>query len=204
MAVVESFSPRPLSPASGGSGPIPGLGMTLICGPAGGGKSRWAEHLAALSGLDVVYLATGPLLPDDADWQRRLERHRLRRPAHWTCREVGADLAPAVSQLSSGEIALIDSLGTWVAAWLDASAALWEERCSELSDRLRGSAAPLLLVCEEVGWGVVPSSKAGGLFRQRLAELEQRLMAEASAAWLVIAGRALDLLALSVPVPAEP
>ncbi len=177
--------------------------MTLICGPAGGGKSRWAEHLAGRSGRDVIYLATGPLLPDDADWQRRLERHRLRRPAHWTCREVGADLAPAVSQLRPGEIALIDSLGTWVVAWLDADAPLWEERCSELTDVLQGSAAPLLLVCEEVGWGVVPSSKAGGLFRQRLAELEQRLMADASAAWLVIAGRALDLRALSVPVPAE-
>ena len=204
MAVVEPFSPRPLSPASGPSGPLPGLGMTLICGPAGGGKSRWAEHLASLSGRQVVYLATGPLLPDDSDWQRRLDRHRRRRPAHWTCREVGAELAPALSQLSSGEIALIDSLGTWVAAWLEASAALWDERCSELSEGLRGSEAPLLLVCEEVGWGVVPSSQAGGLFRQRLAELEQRLMADAAAAWLVIAGRALDLRALSVPVPAEP
>jgi adenosylcobinamide kinase/adenosylcobinamide-phosphate guanylyltransferase len=163
--------------------------MTLICGPAGGGKSRWAEHLASLSGRQVVYLATGPLLPDDSDWQRRLDRHRRRRPAQWTCREVGAELAPALSQLSSGEIALIDSLGTWVAAWLEASAALWDERCSELSEGLRGSEAPLLLVCEEVGWG---------------AELEQRLMADAAAAWLVIAGRALDLRALSVPVPAEP
>lgn len=200
MAVVESLSPLPASLASGSSGP----GMTLICGPAGGGKSRWAEHLAARSGREVVYLATGPLLPDDADWQRRLERHRLRRPAQWICREVGAELAPALSQLSSDQIALIDSLGTWVAAWLEASAPLWDERCTELRAGLRGSAAPLLLVCEEVGWGVVPSSKAGGLFRQRLADLEQQLMADATAAWLVIAGRALDLRALSVPVPAEP
>jgi len=184
------------------AGPLSGL--TLICGPASGGKSRWAEHLAACSGQQVVYLATGPLLPGDADWQQRLERHRRRRPPHWICREVGADLAPSLSQLTAGDIALIDSLGTWVAAWLEAPPTAWSQCCDELIDALGRSAAPLLLVCEEVGWGVVPSSEAGGRFRQRLAELEQRLMVHASAAWLVLAGRALDLLHLSVPVPPEP
>jgi adenosylcobinamide kinase/adenosylcobinamide-phosphate guanylyltransferase len=182
---------------------VPGPGITLICGPAGGGKSRWAEHMAHSSGRSVVYLATGPLLPDDADWQRRLERHRRRRPAVWCCREVGADLAASLEPLRADEIGLIDSLGTWVAAWLDAETSLWNQRCDELIDALRRSAAPLLLVCEEVGWGVVPSSVAGGRFRTRLAELEQRVMADASAAWLVLAGRALDLQSLSLPVPPE-
>lgn len=180
-----------------------GAGLTLICGPAAGGKSRWAEHLAGSSGLDVVYLATGPQLPEDGDWQRRLERHRRRRPPQWRCREVGAELAPALGQLQAGEIALIDSLGTWVAAWLACGQPEWECCCQQLSEALRRCSAPQLVVCEQVGWGVVPSSAAGGLFRQRLAELEQRLMRDASAAWLVMAGRALDLHALSLPVPPE-
>lgn len=180
-----------------------GLGLTLICGPAGGGKSRWAEHLASASGRSVVYLATGPQLPDDADWQRRLERHRRRRPPQWRCLEVGAELAPALSQLGSEQIALIDSLGTWVAAWLDCDRLDWQHRCQELREALRRCAAPQLLVSEQVGWGVVPSSAAGGRFRTRLAELEQRLMADASVAWLVVAGRALDLFQLSLPVPPE-
>lgn len=181
-----------------------GPGLTLICGPASGGKSRWAEHLASSSALNVVYLATGPQLPEDADWQQRLQRHRQRRPPQWSCREVGGDLAPALGALTADEIALIDSLGTWVAAWLDVTPPQWEQRCLELREALRRCVAPQLLVCEQVGWGVVPSSPAGGRFRQRLAELEQRLMAESQAAWLVIAGRALDLHQLSLPVPAEP
>lgn len=203
MVVVESASHRP-EPAGCGCAPEPDRGLTLICGPAGGGKSRWAEHLAGRSGRTVVYLATGPLLPDDPDWQQRLERHRQRRPSEWICREVGAELSAAVSRLKATELALIDSLGTWVAAWLDAGPTEWEGCCSELIAALRGCAVPLLLVCEEVGWGVVPSSEVGGRFRQRLAALEQRLMADASAAWLVLAGRALDLHQLSVPVPPEP
>jgi adenosylcobinamide kinase/adenosylcobinamide-phosphate guanylyltransferase len=190
-------------PSVDGPGVFEPPGLTMICGPAGGGKSRWAEHLAALSGKTVVYLATGPQLPDDADWQRRLQRHRRRRPAEWICREVGGELASAVTCLGNHEIALIDSLGTWVAAWLDCDRQQWEGRCLELAETLRDCPAPLLLVCEEVGWGVVPSTAMGGRFRQRLADLEHKLMADAVAAWLVVAGRALDLHRLSLPVPQE-
>lgn len=204
MAEVEPLSLHPATRGFDAAQQPPAMGLTLICGPASGGKSRWAEHLAMNSGRQVVYLATGPLLPEDADWQRRLERHRLRRPSHWLCREVGAGLAASLLDLRADQIGLIDSLGTWVAAWLDADMPSWTRACDELADTLRRSAAPLLLVCEQVGWGVVPSSAAGGRFRQRLAELEQRLMADAAAAWLVMAGRALDLLKHSVPVPHQP
>ena len=174
--------------------------LTLISGPAGGGKSRWAEQLAAASGLAVVYLATGPCLPGDADWQERLRRHRLRRPDHWLCREVEGALSAAVEELREGQIGLVDSLGTWVAAHLDLADGPWRQRCDELQAAIAGSRAPLLLVCEEVGWGLVPPSEAGGRFRNRLPPLQRRLAERADACWLVLQGRALDLRALGHPV----
>jgi adenosylcobinamide kinase/adenosylcobinamide-phosphate guanylyltransferase len=58
-----------------------------------------------------------------------------------------------------------------------------------------------LLVAEEAGWCVVPSTAVGGLFRDRLGRLEQLLMQRARSAWLVTHGRAIDLLSCSVPVP---
>ncbi|MFO0038239.1 MAG: bifunctional adenosylcobinamide kinase/adenosylcobinamide-phosphate guanylyltransferase [Synechococcaceae cyanobacterium] len=177
--------------------------LTLISGPAGGGKSRWAESLAAASGRQVVYLATGPLLPQDADWQQRLDRHRRRRPAHWRCREVEGALAGAIRALSDREIALVDSLGTWVAAHLDLEEDPWQQRCDELREAIKASAAPLLLVCEEVGWGLVPPSPAGGRFRNRLPPLQRSLAERAEASWLVLQGRALDLHALGHRVPAD-
>jgi adenosylcobinamide kinase/adenosylcobinamide-phosphate guanylyltransferase len=174
--------------------------LTLISGPAGGGKSRWAEQLAAASTLSVVYLATGPSLPDDPDWQERLRRHRSRRPEHWQCREVGGELAPAVAELQEGQIGLVDSLGTWVAAHLHLPDDLWRHRCIELQATLALSRVPLLLVCEEVGWGLVPPSSAGGRFRNRLPPLQRRLAERADACWLVLQGRALDLRRLGLPV----
>ena len=59
----------------------------------------------------------------------------------------------------------------------------------------------MIIVAEETGWGVVTSTEAGGLFRERLGSLTQRLMPRCDAAWLVLHGRAIDLLRNSVPVP---
>ena len=177
--------------------------LSLISGPASGGKSRWAEHLASRSGLAVVYLATGPDLPGDSAWQERLERHRRRRPAGWACREVGGDVATALQQLEPGQVALVDSLGTWVAAHLDSAEAAWQHLTAALLVALECCAGPVLLVVEETGWGVVPASAAGGLFRQRLGELQQRLGQHADAAWLVLQGRALDLHRLGLPLPPD-
>jgi len=177
--------------------------LTLISGPAGGGKSRWAEHLALSSGRQVVYLATGPLLPLDDSWQRRLERHRRRRPAHWDCREVEGELVRELTTLAADEIALVDSLGTWVAAWLESPPEAWQMTSNALLAALAVSAAPLLLVCEEVSWGVVPSTAAGGSFRDRLTNLQQRISRRCDRSWLVLQGRALDLHALGQPVPLE-
>jgi len=177
---------------------------TLVSGPAGSGKSRWAEVLAAGSGLTVVYLATGPQRPDDADWQQRLERHRRRRPTTWHCREVAGDLGPALGQLEPGELGLVDSLGTWVAAHLDTEDGEWRQRCADLRGALHHSVSPVILVCEETAWGVVPPSAVGLRFRERLADLQRQLAADCDQAWLVLQGRAIDLHAHSLPVPPDP
>ncbi len=188
-----------LSPATPARALAPGL--TLVSGPSRSGKSRWAEHLASRSGLPVLYLATGPLRPDDSHWQQRLERHRRRRPASWGSWEVGGALAAGLGRAPAGQLLLIDSLGTWVAHHLELDQPAWDERQQELLSALGSLSAPRLLVCEETGWGVVPPTAVGGRFRDRLGRLQQTLHGQCDASWLVVHGRALDLLALSQPVP---
>ncbi len=175
--------------------------LTLVSGPAASGKSRWAEHLAHSSGQAVVVLATGPDLPEDASWQQRLQRHRQRRPASWRTLEVGAELSSALLTLGAEELALVDSLGTWVAAHLDSDTAHWQITVTSLLETLQFSRAPVVLVSEETGWGVVPMTAAGGRFRDRLGELQQRLTPHCAAAWLVLQGRAINLAQLGTPVP---
>jgi len=175
--------------------------LELITGPARSGKSRWAELRAGRSGRQVHYLATGPQLPDDPAWQERLRRHRQRRPPHWCLQEVGLHLSPALAALSSADVALVDSLGTWVSAGLGLECDVWLAQTNRLLHTLEHCRAEVLLVSEQVGWGVVPATAIGGLFRDRLGNLEDQLSARCGHLWLVVAGRALDLLPLSEPVP---
>ena len=176
---------------------------TLVLGPARSGKSRWAEHLAMQSGLPVTYLATGPRpTADDATWLARVEAHAARRPPHWNVLEVDSALAGALDFLSPPGFALVDSLGTWVAAGLELDASAWHLRCTTLVQSLSRCKVPVLLVSEQTGWGVVPATAIGGLFRDRLGALEQQLAPLSVAIWLVVAGRALNLSNLGLAVPA--
>jgi len=179
--------------------------LQLVLGPARSGKSRWAEHLAAASGLEVVYVATGPSRPDDPAWQQRLRRHRERRPAGWHTLELPEPqgLLGGLLSFNARQLALVDSLGSWVAATLDLDGDAWTALCGELLAGLEQRPCPLVLVSEQTGWGVVPPTAIGGLFRDRLGMIERLLVAEAQTTWLVVAGRAVNLTALGHPVPAD-
>ena len=178
-----------------------GHAITVVTGPARSGKSRWAEHLAQVSGLEITYVATGGSGIGDPLWEARLALHRQRRPSAWGCQEVGFALADCLSTLGDHSLALVDSLGSWVAHGLELDAVTWEQHCQRLLTTMESCQGTVIVVSEQAGWGVVPPTAIGGLFRDRLGELEQQVMAIATTGWLVVAGRALDLLPNSVAVP---
>ena len=77
----------------------------------------------------------------------------------------------------------------------------WEQQCQRLLRAMESCKGTVIVVSEQAGWGVVPPTAIGGLFRDRLGELEQQVMAVATTGWLVVAGRAIDLLTNSAAVP---
>lgn len=173
----------------------------LVTGGVRSGKSRHAETLLA-EATSVRYVAPGPVR-DDPDWRERIAAHRARRPAHWSTLET-ADLAAALAvDAAAGEAVLVDCLGTWLTRVVD-EAALWEAPMSELTahvdaatDRALAalSAAPgsVVLVSNEVGWGVVPEHRSGRVFRDLLGSVNQRFGAACDEVHLVVAGRVLRL-----------
>lgn len=174
--------------------------ITLVLGGARSGKSAVAERLAAAVaaavgaavGAPVTYVATGPGDEGaDDEWRDRLSAHRARRPVSWATVEVaqGGDLAGAV--LSVDGVALVDSLGTWVAGH-DRFAAPGAVFVDALARR---SAAgwSTVLVSEEVGMGVHPPSEAGRRFRDALGRLNEEVASVADPVLLVVAGRVLRL-----------
>ena len=175
-------------------------GVVLVTGPSRGGKSCWAEHLVAQHS-PISYVATSDPRPDDSGWQERLRLHRERRPSEWDLIESGADLSMALDTIPTNHTVLVDALGAFTAWHLDASPADWMGLEAELIHSLQARQRPVVVVIEETGWGVVPATAIGGRFRDRQGRLAQQLESIASASWLVIQGRALDLHALGYSVP---
>jgi adenosylcobinamide kinase / adenosylcobinamide-phosphate guanylyltransferase len=167
--------------------------LILVTGAARCGKSEWAETLATQSGKAVTYIATATIDPTDLDWQARILRHQQRRPQTWQTISANEDLASSIGRSSHLDCILVDSLGTWVANFLDRSDPEWEQLTQELLAVLPASLATIILVAEETGWGVVPAYPSGRLFRDRLGMLTRQIGAIANPVYLVTGGHVLNL-----------
>jgi adenosylcobinamide kinase/adenosylcobinamide-phosphate guanylyltransferase len=174
--------------------------LILVSGPSRGGKSRWAESLLANDPF-VIYVATGMKRDDDPAWVERLRIHRERRPSHWSLLEPGPDLIQLLQTIEPRQSVLVDSLGGFVATHLDMDGPAWTKHSDNLITTLAHLSSKCIVVIEETGWGVVPATQIGGLFRDRLGQLAQQLDQIADLSWLVLQGRAVDLRAISHPVP---
>ena len=159
--------------------------ITLVLGGARSGKSEFAERLAAAMPQPVVYIATADASSDE-DFAARIAAHRARRPAEWTTIEAGRDLPAAVGS-ATGSV-LVDSLGTWVAGAPD-----FDADPAELCAALAAHDGDVVVVSEEVGLGVHPSTEVGGRFRDALGALNQAVARMSGDVYLVVAGRALRL-----------
>ena len=157
--------------------------ITLVLGGARSGKSELAERLVGDG--PVTYLATGTA--SDEEMAARIAAHRARRPSTWLTVEEPGDALPLVLADVMGP-ALVDSLTTWLAAAPDFSVDA-EDLCRALTKRDGDS----VVVSDEVGLGVHPSTEAGNRFRDALGVLNQQVAAAADEVVLVVAGRTLRL-----------
>lgn len=174
----------------------------LIIGGARSGKSALAERRAMESGLDVVYVATAQHRRDDPEMTRRIDRHRARRPAAWGCVEEPLHLAATLEQLAAPNTCLlVDCLTLWLSNLLFAGRAAAQAEAGEPVDcpllavetsallaalpRLPGR---VILVSNEVGWGIVPMHPVSRLFADEQGRLNQRVAAACDHVTLVAAG----------------
>ncbi|MGK7904328.1 MAG: bifunctional adenosylcobinamide kinase/adenosylcobinamide-phosphate guanylyltransferase [Hormoscilla sp.] len=177
--------------------------LILVTGPARSGKSEWAETLAAGTDKQVVYVATATTDPSDREWHNRIIIHRARRPASWETLEVPIELAATIELYGADSCLLIDSAGTWLANLLDQDDDSWYQTQQAMLSSLQRTAADVILVAEETGWGLVPAYPIGRLFRDRLGVLVRHIAAVAHPVYLVTAGHVLNLSVLGTPLSGE-
>ena len=168
--------------------PLPAV--TLVLGGARSGKSAYAEEL--ITGLGGgVYLATAEAL--DAEMAERIRRHRERRVNSWTTVEEPLDLAGAIHrEAGSRRPILIDCLTLWLSNLMAAERDI-EAETRTLTERLSASPAPLVVVSNEVGLGIVPASPLARAFRDHAGRLNQAVAAVAQRVVFIAAGLPLIL-----------
>lgn len=177
----------------------------LILGGARSGKSRLAERRALESGLRVVYVATAQV--GDGEMARRIEHHRARRPADWGLVEAPLDLAATLRRHAAPDVCLlVDCLTLWLSNLLFAGAAarqaeagdavtcpLFHGELQALVDTLPELPGRVIVVSNEVGWGIVPMAALSRLFADEQGRLNQRVAAVSERVTLVAAGLPLAL-----------
>ncbi|MBI2384539.1 MAG: bifunctional adenosylcobinamide kinase/adenosylcobinamide-phosphate guanylyltransferase [Elusimicrobia bacterium] len=172
--------------------------LTLVLGGARSGKSRHALALAHEHGVSVVFVAT--CVPRDGEMFDKVARHRLERPSGWITIEHPADLTRALDpHEGKADAALIDCLTLYLSEALikgeDQDSIL--DRVERFCRYAQSSPLPIIVVSNEVGFGIVPETPLGRAFRDLAGSANQIAARLAQNVWLVAAGIPLSLKAQS-------
>jgi adenosylcobinamide kinase/adenosylcobinamide-phosphate guanylyltransferase len=158
--------------------------LTLVLGGARSGKSRYAESLITALPPPWTYVATAE--PGDAEMAERIGAHRARRGLDWRTFEAPRDLVGALAAHAVTPL-LVDCLTLWLSNALLAGADI-DAEIERLDSELPRAAAPVVLVANEVGFGIVPDTALGRRFRDAQGMLNQRIATRANRVVLVVAG----------------
>lgn len=163
----------------------------LILGGVRSGKSRLAERRAAACGRAVVYIATAER--GDEGMCRRIEAHRVRRPAQWRTVESNERLALSLQANDGAErCLLVDCLTLWLTRLIGRPAILAAET-QALLDVLPRLSADVVMVSNEVGLGVIPMGEISRGFVDAAGRLHQQLAERCDRVTFVAAGLPLTL-----------
>ena len=163
--------------------------VSLVLGGARSGKSRYAEGLLSSHAGKRIYLATAEA--GDAEMRTRIEDHRRRRGAGWRTVEAPLDIAPIIAGAGDHAV-LLDCLTLWLANLMSAGCDIGKAE-RELRGALSDVRAPVVLVSNEVGLGIVPDNALAREFRDHAGRLNQAMAALADRVFFLAAGLPLTL-----------
>lgn len=159
--------------------------LSLVLGGASSGKSAYAEGLILRSGLAPVYLATAQVW--DAEMADKIAAHQARRGPGWRLIEEPLEIGKKLTAVNFSDAVLIDCATLWLTNLILTGADLAGAE-QGLFAALATCPAPVVIVSNEVGMGIVPDNALARQFRSAQGRLNQRLAAQADLVVMVIAG----------------
>ncbi|KAB8032053.1 bifunctional adenosylcobinamide kinase/adenosylcobinamide-phosphate guanylyltransferase [Fluviispira multicolorata] len=177
--------------------------LALFLGGAHSGKSQFAEQCAA-KWKSVAYYATGGQIENSPEWESRILKHKERRPSQWLTIEYPMEIedVSSVCKQENPDALIIDCLTLWMGWKLSKSFQSYsqiqllkhlETESNHLLKEIQNIKRPILVVSNEVGEGVVPSSESGRLFRESMGYINHLFADAAQIISFSIAGQNLLL-----------
>jgi adenosylcobinamide kinase/adenosylcobinamide-phosphate guanylyltransferase len=164
--------------------------VVLITGGARSGKSHHAElRTLSFPGL-ATYIATSEAL--DIEMDARIKHHRERRGHEWDLREEPLDIVKVLMETDGRGPRLVDCLTLWLSNLMHAERD-WKIEASKLAHSLGKQNAPVVLVTNEVGLGIVPDNALARAFRDASGYINQAVAEVADEVEFVVAGLPLKL-----------
>ena len=165
--------------------------VTFVLGGARSGKSLYAETL--MDGYTAkIYLATAEAMETEGDdeMKARIEEHRERRGPEWQTIEEPLALAVWLTAHSDPALpVLVDCLTLWLSNAMAAGRDV-DGDIRALMDALKSCAAPVILVSNEVGQGIVPDNALARAYMDNAGRLNQAVAAAADRVVVMHAGLA--------------
>jgi adenosylcobinamide kinase/adenosylcobinamide-phosphate guanylyltransferase len=173
--------------------------ITLVTGGSRSGKSTFAENLLK-DRDDVLYIATA--IVTDSEMENRIKRHRESRNSKWTTHEGYKDLDRTVERWNSKYI-MLDCVTVMITNLLfdkerdfdnipmEEIDELLEEikiEFKKLINKCRDKDINLVMVTNEVGWGLVPEYKLSRIFRDIAGFVNQYIAGLCDEVYLVACG----------------
>jgi adenosylcobinamide kinase / adenosylcobinamide-phosphate guanylyltransferase len=182
--------------------------LVLIGGGARSGKSAYAVQRALVLGPARVFVATAEAFDDEM--RARIAAHVAERENRFTTIEAPRDLERALELIHARaqpiDVVLIDCLTLWLSNLLlsHVPVAEIERRVERLAIVCESAPFPVLLVTNEVGFGLVPETALGRLFRDVSGRAHQRLARSAGEVLLAALGCMLRIKPGALLVEAAP
>jgi adenosylcobinamide kinase/adenosylcobinamide-phosphate guanylyltransferase len=168
----------------------PNARLTLITGPARSGKTRLAVQWATSFPDPRAYIATAQ--NRDAEMADRIHRHQAERGSAFLTYEEPLALCALLEKLSwSSSIVIVDCLTLWISNVLGdrgEKTEAFRQSQEDLLAVLKLLETPVILIGNEVGWGIVPDNPLARTFRDLSGRLQQEIAQQADQVILMVAG----------------
>ena len=162
--------------------------LIFITGPVRSGKSNFAVNLAKKSKKKIIFIAT--CKPVDTEMKERIKKHKQQRPKEWITIEEEIDLGSVLRNISKDKLIIIDCITLWVSNLFFHN---FNEKeilkiVNDLISIIKRKGLSVIIVSNEVGWGIVPNNKIARNFRDIMGIIHQKISESSNEIYLLVSG----------------